>query len=222
VFIERDHVSPDGAFRFLVRMPDGDITMGFDGFAWHTHGDILAACSWGSPEDAAERFVADLISNKLTIAVARVSGAIRDIWITDDPTANLRHCPSDEVIDFRLWDGTKVEVGCSGMAISRAERRAERKERVVTVFGEALAAPVLDLLELIELAWHDCYGEITPSEPIIDDILLCSEGELAKLIQAARLAIQDRRDLIMSAQQKRSRGSTEPHDVRPPADHGSP
>jgi hypothetical protein len=93
-----------------------------------------------------------------------------------------------------------------GMAISRAERRAERKERVVAVFGEARAAAVLDLLELTEFAWHDCYREITPSEPIVDDILLCSEGELTKLIQAARLAVRDQRDLTMWAQHKRSSG----------------
>jgi hypothetical protein len=88
------------------------------------------------------------------------------------------------------------------MAISRAERRADRKVRVVAVFGEARAAAVLDLLELTELAWHDCYGEITPSEEIVDDILLCSEGDVAKLIQVARLAVVDRRDLKLLAQHK--------------------
>jgi hypothetical protein len=51
---------------------------------------------------------------------------------------------------------------------------AERRPRVVAVFSDALASPVLELLELTELAWHDCYGEITPPEHIIDDILLCS------------------------------------------------
>jgi hypothetical protein len=90
------------------------------------------------------------------------------------------------------------------MAISRAERRADRKGRVVTIFGEAHAAAVLDLLELTELAWHDCYGEIAPSDGIVDDILLCSEGEMAKLIQVARLAVADWRDLKLLAQHKRS------------------
>jgi hypothetical protein len=90
------------------------------------------------------------------------------------------------------------------MAVGRVERRAERKERVVAVFGKALAATVLDLLELTELAWHDCYREITPSEETVDDILLCSQGELTKLIQAARLAVKDRRDLAMWAQRRRS------------------
>src|SRR6516162_7471141 len=80
------------------------------------------------------------------------------------------------------------------MPISRAERRAGRIARVVAIFGDALAASVLDLLELTELAWHDCYGEITPSEEMVDDILLCSKGELAQLIRVARQAVSDWRD----------------------------
>jgi hypothetical protein len=81
---------------------------------------------------------------------------------------------------------------------------AERRSRVVATFGEALVVPVLDLLELTELAWHDCYGEITPPDEIIDDILLCSEGDMIKLIHAARLAVSDWRDLKAWAQEKRS------------------
>lgn len=69
---------------------------------------MLAARSSVSPEDATKRFVADLISNKLIIAVAKVSGTIRDIWITDDPANDLRYCPPEETIEFRLWDGTKI------------------------------------------------------------------------------------------------------------------
>lgn len=90
------------------------------------------------------------------------------------------------------------------MAISRAQRRAERKDRVVAVFGERLASPALDLLELTEMAWHDCYGDITPPEDIVDDILLCSEGKLAGLIRAAHLAVIDWRDLKLWAGDKRS------------------
>jgi hypothetical protein len=106
--IDSDYVSPDGALRFLVRSPDGDITLGFDGSPAHTHGDVLAALSSESPEDAAKRYVSDLISNKLIIAVSKVSGIVRDIWITDDPADDLRYCQPEESIEFRLWDGTKI------------------------------------------------------------------------------------------------------------------
>ena len=64
------------------------------------------------------------------------------------------------------------------MAIGRAERRNEREPRIVAVFGTQ--APVaLDLLELVELAWHDCYGEVTPSAEVIEDMLTLSGGDVS-------------------------------------------
>ena len=87
------------------------------------------------------------------------------------------------------------------MAVGRAERFEERRPRVVAVFGgdsDTLRA-VSEVLALIEMAWHDCYGEITPSESVIDDVLTCSEGSLRGLIGAAHLAVIDRRDLSVWA-----------------------
>jgi hypothetical protein len=83
------------------------------------------------------------------------------------------------------------------VAIGRAERFAERRPRVVAVFGddEQTLRSVASVLELLEMAWHDCYGEITPSEEIVDQVLLCSRGTLAGLVEAARVAVIDRRDL---------------------------
>jgi hypothetical protein len=76
---------------------------------------------------------------------------------------------------------------------------------VVAVFGKDRAVRVLDLLELVEFAWHDCYGEITPSEEQVDDMLLLSEGSVEKLISAARLAVRDWRDLKVAADERRAR-----------------
>ena len=76
---------------------------------------------------------------------------------------------------------------------------AERRPRILAVFGEAAADAVIDVLTLTELAWHDCYGEVSPPEAIIDDILLCSGGDLGTLISAAKLAVEDSRDLKMWA-----------------------
>jgi predicted kinase len=47
----------------------------------------------------------------------------------------------------------------------------------------------------MEMAWHDCYGEVAPSDDVVDDVLLCSEGTLDGLVNAAHLAVVDRRDL---------------------------
>ena len=84
------------------------------------------------------------------------------------------------------------------MTIGRAERRAERRTKVAVLFADRTDR-ALDLLELVEMAWHDTYGEITPPEVVIDDILLLSEGNLRLLIRWARLAVADPRDLRSAA-----------------------
>lgn len=95
------------------------------------------------------------------------------------------------------------------MAIGRAERFAARKPRIVAVFGggEASLRTVAQVFELMELAWHDCYGEVTPPEEVVDDVLLCSKGTLAGLVDAAHLAVIDRRDLAVWASRLKG-GST--------------
>ena len=91
------------------------------------------------------------------------------------------------------------------MAVSRAERRRERTPRAIALFGEDRAPFALDLLELTELAWHDCYGEVTPPEGVIEDMLLLSEGNIERLIQVARRGVADWRDLKVAAEEFRNR-----------------
>jgi hypothetical protein len=62
----------------------------------------------------------------------------------------------------------------------------------------------LDLLELLEMAWHDTYEEGTPPEDLIDDILLLSEGNLRFLIRWSRIAITDWREVRAAAENARS------------------
>ena len=88
------------------------------------------------------------------------------------------------------------------VAISRAERRAAREARACEAFGSDASA-ALDLFELTELAWHDCYGEVTPPDNVIDNMFVCSGGSLATLAKATRVAVTDYRDLWMWADQVR-------------------
>ncbi len=90
------------------------------------------------------------------------------------------------------------------MAVGRAGRREVRRAKVAAAFGPETADAALDLLELTELAWHDCYGESTPPDDVIDDILLVAGGVLAGLATAAHLAVVDRRDLRVAADRLRS------------------
>ena len=89
------------------------------------------------------------------------------------------------------------------MAVSRADRRRDRRPRVVAAFGEEGADRALDLLELVEMAWHDSYGERTPSDQVIEDMLVVSGGTLDGLIAAAHLGITDWRDLRVAADKRR-------------------
>jgi hypothetical protein len=84
------------------------------------------------------------------------------------------------------------------MAISRADRRSERRARARTDFGPDAEA-ALDVLELTEFAWHDCYGEVTPPDAVIDDVFAVARGSMTEFVRAARLAVEDFRDLRLTA-----------------------
>ena len=83
---------------------------------------------------------------------------------------------------------------------------------MIAVFGdddETMRA-ISRVFELMEMAWHDCYGEVTPSEEVVDQVLLCSGGTLGGLITAAHLAVVDRRDLALCASGIRRNGGVSP------------
>lgn len=92
--------------------------------------------------------------------------------------------------------------GASGrvphMVIGRSNRRGVRGPRALDAFGSGADA-ALDVLELVEFAWHDCYGEITPPDEVIEDIFVVANGNIVALARAARLAVEDFRDLRISA-----------------------
>ena len=100
-----EHVSPDGLLRFLVLDAEGDLTLGFDGYPWHTHGDILASLS-GLPEpEAVRRFLDDLFGDKSTIALWGVPGELRDVWVSEEPTRDAAYPLDGETIELRYWSG---------------------------------------------------------------------------------------------------------------------
>ena len=101
------HQSLDGLLRFVVvRHEDGDISLGFDGFPWHTHADIITS-EEESEERGIRRFVDNLLFGRSIIAVARIGERIRDVWIAENAVPDL-YKPANEVIEFRRWDGASV------------------------------------------------------------------------------------------------------------------
>ena len=90
------------------------------------------------------------------------------------------------------------------VTISRGDRRCERAPRAFAEFGGSAGA-ALDILELVELAFHDCYGEVSPPPAVIDDICVVGGGDLPRFASAARLAVDDFRDLRVTADSNRRR-----------------
>ncbi|MEV4532378.1 hypothetical protein AB0J82_00940 [Asanoa sp. NPDC049518] len=91
------------------------------------------------------------------------------------------------------------------MAIGSAARRQERRPAVVDRFGAADMEAALDLLHLADMAWHDCYGprDLAIPPDVVDDVLLCSEGDLRTLVHVALAAVVDFRDVRVAADQLR-------------------
>jgi hypothetical protein len=101
-----EHISPDGLLRFrVVADPDGDVALGFDGFPWHTHADILASLSGLEQAEAIRRYVEDLLNDKSVIALWGVPGEVRDVWITEGPARDAAYPTDGEVIALRYWSG---------------------------------------------------------------------------------------------------------------------
>jgi hypothetical protein len=93
------------------------------------------------------------------------------------------------------------------VAIGSDQRRRERRPLIKTVFAESQVDTVLDLLDLTDMAWHDCYGprelEIPPA--VLDDMLLLANGDVEALVRIAREAVIDFRDLRLAADRERER-----------------
>jgi len=103
-----EHQSPDGLLTFKIGREDsGDYCLGFDGYSWHTHADILAELSGLGEAEAMRQFVDELVSGRAIIAIARVGGKIRDVWVVDGPLPG-KYKTDDETFEFRFWDGRPV------------------------------------------------------------------------------------------------------------------
>jgi len=103
--IEAEYISPDGLLRFIVERDDDDVSLGFAGYEWHTHADLLAGSFGVAEQDAIRRFVEDLHRDRSVIAVSRVREVIQDVWVTDDPASELTDKPEEEEIELRYWSG---------------------------------------------------------------------------------------------------------------------
>lgn len=93
-------------------------------------------------------------------------------------------------------------VPLSTMGLGMAVRREAARRRAEADFGQA-SGSALDLVELFELGWHRCYGDLAPPADVMDDLWLVADGDVGRLATAARLAVNDWRDLRVAADRLR-------------------
>lgn len=100
------YTSPDGRLVLIVAWEDdGDTYIGFEGYPWHTHGDILASIHGMKVDAAIAEFVEATLADRLAIAVQKLGGIVEDVWVADDIDGDSKYEESDETIEHRYWSG---------------------------------------------------------------------------------------------------------------------
>ena len=94
-------VSPDGAIALVIERTDDDVSVGFEPSEWHTHGDILATqMEMDSAESAVERFVAEVVENRVVLACHIENGKLAHVRPTTNPAKEVRR-----QLLCRYWNG---------------------------------------------------------------------------------------------------------------------
>jgi hypothetical protein len=107
------------------------------------------------------------------------------------------------VRDGAVGAGSGGRVPHSVAASIRDERREVARDRASSEFGDRADA-ALDLLELLDLAWHDSHGDPAPPAEVVEDVWAVASGDIARLASASRLAVTDWRDLRLAADELRA------------------
>lgn len=98
---------PDVPLNLIFSKPDGDLTVGFEGYEWHTHGSILRAeYEVESDEVALGHFINDLYAGRLEVVLIRTEGSITDAWMTSRKDSATYQDPHS----FSLGPGERLEV----------------------------------------------------------------------------------------------------------------
>lgn len=106
-----EHISPDGRLRLLVTREADDLTLGFHGFPWHTHGDVLAAefafrgQSGLTPVEAVGQLISDVTACRVPLSFVYTDGQLTDVVVNYEYTEPDAYQPANEHTEHRMWDG---------------------------------------------------------------------------------------------------------------------
>jgi hypothetical protein len=101
--------SPDGALKLIVTRDENDLSIGFENYPWHTHGDLLL-CEYETEveEEALGYFLQEIVTGQREIVLRKKAGAVVDAWVEYHPQGPFYRDPRDD--PHREPDET-IEVG---------------------------------------------------------------------------------------------------------------
>ena len=101
--------APDNSLELIVTRT-GDVTsIGFAEFGWHVHPDMIGEIYYSDespmPEpDAIERFISDIVSDRLPIGIRRMDGVVVSAWVCDKESRQM-YSIADPDVELRCWSG---------------------------------------------------------------------------------------------------------------------
>ena len=102
--------TPDAELTLLVQRDDDDITIGFEGYPWHTHADIIADLRrQNDTESALQAYLDDLFHDRLSIVLVKKAGVLTQPFVPDfpDQPIDTKYFEPDESYEVRCWSGTQ-------------------------------------------------------------------------------------------------------------------
>ncbi len=105
--LKHKHISNDGQLTLLVYQDGDDWIAGFDGYEWHTHGDLLVPEYGDSPAIAIDNFVKAILENREFIAISEFPDKRSLISVIDDPQSEKELKLPEETLTIRTWSGKK-------------------------------------------------------------------------------------------------------------------
>jgi hypothetical protein len=99
------HISSDGHLTLLVYQNSDDWIIGFDGFEWHIHGNLLMPEYGDSPAIAAKNFMKAILEDREFIAISEFIDKPSIISIIDDPESERKYKLPEETLTIRTWSG---------------------------------------------------------------------------------------------------------------------
>ncbi|MGX1785715.1 hypothetical protein ACWIGM_03200 [Bosea sp. NPDC055332] len=100
--IVETHIDPTGSLVLAVdRADEGLISIGFQGFEWHTHPELLVGEYGPTAALALEAFKRALMGDELVIAIVRRDHRMVDVSVSDEPP----FVSEGETLEQRYWSG---------------------------------------------------------------------------------------------------------------------